>query len=138
MMKKLHTANNQMAFSYALYMMLGSYFRKTVCTSSIMEQKMHLWYAEVQKDTQLNMEKQCISYIEKKLIPVMPKAFWNEKMEVHLSMDERRERIELRFEGAEYMLRVFVNPVGRKSEIAYEIWTYGDRVKIRKKHPKAA
>ena len=131
--KKRNITKNQMAFSYALYMMAGSYFRKTVCVNPVLETKMRLFYAEDAADTQVDTEKLCISFMEEKLLPVMPDALWQEMMEVHMYVDERSGRTEICFIGADYMLRLFADSVGNRFQISHEIWTYGDKIKIRKK-----
>jgi len=38
-MVKMNFTNNQAAFEYAMYMMLGSYFRKASCKNKLMEKK---------------------------------------------------------------------------------------------------
>ena len=135
--KKLNITRNQMAFSYALYMMAGSYFRKTVCVNPVLETKMRLSYAEEKIDTQVDTETLCISFMEETLLPVMPQALWQEMMEVYMYVDERKGRMELCFVGADYMLRLFVTSARNRFQISHEIWTYGNKIKVRRKREKA-
>lgn len=79
---KMNFTNNQIAFDYAIYMIVGSYFRKTTCKNDLQEKRMRLHYCEQKVNNQYRMEDICISYVEKKLMKTLPKEIWDEEMAV--------------------------------------------------------
>ena len=63
-MLKMNFTNNQTAFEYVMYMMLGSYFNKTNCKNYLLKKKMRLMYWEQKEKSQIEMEKICIRFVE--------------------------------------------------------------------------
>lgn len=124
-MKKEMGKDLQKAMEYVVYMMVGSYFRKTECESRWMEDTLHIEYLETKEKTQDMMEKQCIYFVEKVLRKKLPKQVWNEKMEVRfVSFPDGSS--EVRFQGAYYMLRVFVQYKGKKTEFQHTLLKWSE------------
>ena len=105
-MKRMNFTNNQVAFEYALYMMLGSYFDKAVCKNKLLEKKMYVQYLEQKERNQILMEDICIKYVEKKLIPDFPKKFWEQEVEVKFAPTHIEGLQEIQFHGKDYILYV--------------------------------
>ncbi|MDD3368860.1 MAG: hypothetical protein PHP50_08270 [Lachnospiraceae bacterium] len=107
-MEKIIFTNNQIAFEYVAYMIIGSYFQKTICRKRLLEQKMRLQYLEQRLESQLQLEERCIFFTENHLKRELPPDIWNETMEVHFVPDPWGLRHELRFNSPHYMLRIQV------------------------------
>ena len=52
--------NIQEQTTYVLYMIVGSYFHKSICNSRTLETSLYLHYLEMPKSQQENLEKQVI------------------------------------------------------------------------------
>lgn len=105
-MMKMNFTNNQIAFDYAIYMIVGSYFRKTTCKNDLQEKRMRLHYCEQKVNNQYRMEDICISYVEKKLMKTLPKEIWDEEMEVHFIF-EKSGSVRILFVGKNYSLLIW-------------------------------
>lgn len=113
-MRKEMNKDLQKAMEYVVYMMIGSYFKGIRCASRWMEDSLHIEYLEVKEKTQDIMEKKCIRYMRRKLWPCMPRQIWREQMEVSfVSFSDGSS--EVRFQGEQYMLRIFVKYRGEKT-----------------------
>jgi hypothetical protein len=121
-MVKMKFTDSQTAFEYVIYMIVGSYFKKTKCSNELLERKMRLQYCEQKLENQYSMEETCISYVEKTLLPVLPADFWNNEMQVRLIVDRHSGRTEIRFICPKYIFRVRGIYKGRKSELTQELW----------------
>lgn len=99
MKQKMNFTNNQTAFEYAIYMMVGSYFDKAVCTSNLQEKNMYLQYKEQKRESQYLMEDICLDYLEKNLINLVPSDFWNEKVGVRFVQHKEDAHREVQFLG---------------------------------------
>lgn len=121
-MVKMNFTNDQVAFEYALYMMVGSHFQRVTCNNHLLERKMRLQYMEQKMNTQYQMEDICLEYIKKQLLPNLPKKLWKESMTVHFHVSSNQSMMEIYFYNREYMLCVKGKYVGRNSWICHEIW----------------
>jgi len=81
-MVKMNFTNNQAAFEYAMYMMLGSYFRKASCKNKLMEKKLYVQYLEQKEKKQIELEDICLRFIHKELLSHLPETFWERDVEV--------------------------------------------------------
>lgn len=81
-MKVNFKANKMMAFEYAVYMMAGSYFKKTICKNSLLEDKLRLHYLELKLDDQIAMENKVIQYMNKVVCPSLPRDFFKQEVRV--------------------------------------------------------
>ena len=59
--KKSH---RQQETAYMLYMMISSYFHKCYCRSKVLEEKLFLYYQELQENKQVEKERQIIRVSE--------------------------------------------------------------------------
>ena len=57
--------NNQNAFNYAVYMMLGSYFKQMEAVSECYVQKLYLYYVENKRERQYSFEDIAIRFVER-------------------------------------------------------------------------
>ena len=120
-MVKMNFTNNQTAFAYAIYMMVGSYFKKAACTSSILENNMRLQYVEQRLDNQYRMEDMCIRYAEHQLLSSTPANLWEEEVKVKV-VKRSEDEMELRFMGSHYILVVTGTYRGKQSRIFHKLW----------------
>lgn len=117
-----YITDNQVAFEYAIYMMVGSYFQKTVCKTDWQEKKLYIHYKEQKESKQYIMEDVVIRYVEKELLEKLPKGIWKETMQVHLVGRENGTQTEIQFWGDKYLLRVMGDFQGKKnSRIDYRL-----------------
>ena len=103
-MNKMNFTDNQTAFEYAMYMMMGSYFDKAICKNRLLERKMHVQYIEQKEKNQIQMEDICIRFIEQKLLSQLPEELWEQQVEVQIVPTELKGVREIRFLGPEYTL----------------------------------
>lgn len=121
-MVKMSFTNNQTAFEYAMYMMLGSYFNKTSCKNRLLEKKMRLLYWEQREKNQIQLEKLCIRFIEKELIPQLPEDIWNHDVEVKFCPTQYKGYQDIQFHSPEYILRVRAIYRGKDTVIQHQLW----------------
>ena len=71
--------NNQNAFNYAVYMMLGSYFKQMEAVSECYVQKLYLYYVENKRERQYSFEDIAIRFVERVLQKQLPEEIWQER-----------------------------------------------------------
>ena len=71
-MQKMTFTSNQTAFEYAIYEIVGSYFKKATCVSTIQEQKLIVHFKEQKQDTQCLMENKVDGYVKGVLLKKLP------------------------------------------------------------------
>ena len=118
----MNTIEKQHAFDYCMYMMLASYFKKSVCVSRIQEEKLFLYYKELKPQEQIDMEQQCIRLIEKDLMKGIPKKAWNFRIEVHLRGNEKYPQTEMQIRFKNHILQLFTEYQKRNPELRYSMW----------------
>lgn len=74
--------NNQNAFNYAVYMMLGSYFKQMEAVSECYVQKLYLYYVENKRERQYSFEDIAIRFAERVLQKQLPEEIWQERVQV--------------------------------------------------------
>ena len=93
MKMKMKLTDNQTAFEYAVYMIVGSYFqsadvkvscRSNACVSSTGSTKL---------DTQYRMEDCCIRYVERQLLEQVPKDCSGTESESYFLYGQRDRRV---------------------------------------------
>ena len=122
-MVKMNFTSNQTAFEYAVYMMVGSYFDKTVCKNKMLEKKMYVQYLEQKEKSQIQMERISIRFVEKELKRRLPKELWNQQVEVKFGRTNIEGVRDIQFHGSNYILRVSGIYRGkRNTKMHYEVW----------------
>ena len=58
--------------AYALYMILGSYFNKSICANKLQETTLFLYYQELPAVKQEKLEAKLIAAVEKQLEEILP------------------------------------------------------------------
>lgn len=124
---KMNLTNNQVAFEYAIYMMVGSYFKKAVCKNKMLEKSMRIQFLEQKEKKQYEMEDRCIRFIEKKMLPSIPDKFWNEEKEVHFKASEDGKITHILFIGKSNVLEVHGIYAGDNAGLYYSTWTKADK-----------
>lgn len=66
------TNNQQQQITYVLYMMISSYFHKSICSSRVLETKLLLYYRDLSGKRQEELEEKIITNIEKELKEILP------------------------------------------------------------------
>ena len=105
-MIKMNFTNTQTAFEYVIYMMLGSYFNRTSCKNILLEKKMRFMYWEQREKSQIEMEKICIRFVEKELLPQLSEHIWSQDVEVKFSPTRFKGYQDIEFHGEDFRLRV--------------------------------
>lgn len=109
--------SKQRAFDYCMYMMLTSYFRKSVCRSKYLEKKLYLYYQEQKQNDQIAMEEQCIRLIEKEILPKVPQKYQMCEVDTHIRRSNGCHGAELLVHTGDYILRVVTNYNRKRPEI---------------------
>lgn len=118
----MNQTEKQRAFDYSMYVMLSSYFDKTVCTTKLQEKKLCLAYQELKEDAKQDYDEKSIKVIEDELLPKLPKKFMQQQMELALLGRENKICTEIRLQNADYVLRVKSRYTKRAPKMVYEIW----------------
>ena len=121
----MNKTEKQRAFDYSMYIMLSSYFNKTVCATNMQQQKLYLAYQELKDTEKQQFDEKSVQLIEKELLPKLPSWFFNQQMQVLLLGTEDDEYTELRFQNRYYVLRVKVfydNKNKKKPVLVHEVW----------------
>ena len=105
------TVNKQLSFEYAMYMVFGSYFKSTKCSSSTREISMRINYIETKESLQYEMEDICDVYADK-VFSGLHRPFHRE--DVIVSFVPRSDgRQEVDFWGKGFVLRLIGNYSGK-------------------------
>lgn len=102
---KINNSNDEIA--YVVYMIMGSYFKKTVCKSTMKEKQLKVVYCETKRDTQIKMEERCINYIDARLVGVVPEEIFEDMVEAHFVPNTKEHRLDVVFEGFDWKLRMW-------------------------------
>lgn len=114
------TTKYQKAFNYAMYMMLGSYFRGATVTSQCFLKTMYLYYAEMGNEKQYAMEDIVIKFTENILRKELPEDIWEGEVEIVFRQDKQNTYVA--FVGDKYTLIVENNYKGKKTKLKYRVW----------------
>ena len=102
-------------------MIVGSYFKKASCASSLQERSMRLQYCEQKQESQYRMEDVCISYVEQELLPKLPESFWNREMQVYFVRGCGGGISEIRFSSDTCILRIRGLYKGKHTELFHTV-----------------
>lgn len=122
MKEKMTFTNGQVAFEYAIYMMVSSYFKKAVCANPLFEKKLCVQFHEQKSNNQYRMEEMALSYVKTHLAKEIPSSVWKEEMQVHFIPEKKSGKTEIRFMNDQYILRLFGDYCGKASVIKHEFW----------------
>ena len=115
-------AGNQNAFNYAVYMMIGSYFRDMEAISECYIQKLYLYYVENKKERQYDFEDLAIDFAERVLQAELPAEIWKERVTVSFFVKDDKNYVV--FQGARYTLVVENNSRGGRTKLSYKVEEY--------------
>lgn len=118
----MNQTERQRAFDYSMYVMLSSYFDKTVCTTRMQEKKLCIAYQELKEDAKQDYDEASIRIIEEELLPKLPKCFVNQQMDLALLGKEDDACTEIRLQNDNYVLRVKSRYTKKAPKMVYEIW----------------
>ena len=105
-MQKMTFTSNQTAFEYAIYEIVGSYFKKARCPSTIQEQKLIVHFKEQKQDTQCLMENKVDGYVKAVLLKKLPPEIWDEEVTVEIRKTPESDLMNIIFYGEKYALIV--------------------------------
>ena len=106
-MNNVKINNTNDAIVYIIYMIMGSYFKKTICKSTMREKQLKIVYCETKRDTQINIEERCINYIENKFIGVVPEEIFGDMVEVQFVLNRKENRTDVVFIGFDWKLTMW-------------------------------
>ena len=98
-MQKMTFTSNQTAFEYAIYEIVGSYFKKATCVSTIQEQKLIVHFKEQKQDTQCLMENKVDGYVKGVLLKKLPAEIWDEEVTVEIRKAPESDVMNIIFYG---------------------------------------
>lgn len=100
-------SNNNKSIAYAIYMMMGSYFKKAVCKSEILRKNLLLVYAETKRDNQIRLEERCENYIENFIVPNVPDEIFQDMVEVYFVNNKETNTLEVIFVGFDWKITMW-------------------------------
>ncbi|MBE5866612.1 MAG: hypothetical protein E7292_10465 [Lachnospiraceae bacterium] len=103
-------SSKQQQNTYALYMMLSSYFNKSICNSKSLETSLRLYYQELPATRQEALEAKMIADIERELKDVLPVLG---KMNCNVVIRRQAGEYQLSFETGFEVVSAAVDPKGR-------------------------
>lgn len=118
---KINNAND--AVAYSIYMIMGSYFKKTVCKSTMKERQLKVVYCETKRDTQIKIEERCINYIENKVLGVVPEEIFEDMVEAHFVLNKQEKRLDVVFIGFNWKLTMWGTNSNRGVMFDYKLDT---------------
>ena len=101
--------NRQQQTTYALYMIISSYFHKSICNNKRLETNLHLYYQDLPTKKQEDLEEKLISDIENKLKDTLPVL---EEMNCTASIRQYQGEYHLAFETGFETISVIVDKKG--------------------------
>lgn len=114
----MEVTSQQELSAYVIYMILGSYFKKAVCVSTIKETQLRLAYLAQKRDNQINMEERCDNYVTSRLIPNVPEIIFNDMVEVRFLLNNDKYIVE--FTGFDWKISMWANQIGKSIMFDYE------------------
>lgn len=118
---KINNTND--AIAYVIYMIVGSYFKKTVCKSTMKEKQLKVVYGETKRDTQIKLEERCIKYVESKLLSIAPEEIFDDMAEVHFKLNKEANRIDVIFTGFDWRLTMWGDNTSKGIMFDYKLIT---------------
>lgn len=106
------------AMIYCMYMMAGSYFRKTKCANPILEEKCRLQYLEMRTDDQYAMENKCENYLKNQVFAKLPKGMQDSEVSMELYLYNEKQS-EIRVVGDGFILRLLLT-AGKGKNVHFE------------------
>lgn len=123
-MVKMNFSDRQVALDYAIYMIVGSYFKAARLSSPILERNMRVQYFEQKLDYQYRLEDACINYIEKKVVPYVPEEIWDREMIVKIVTTE--DETIVCFQSDAFELRIKGEFMGKRTKLSYVLYASQD------------
>lgn len=111
---------NQNALDYAIYMMLGSYYRSAVPASKRYLDRMYLYYSELKMDKQFALENKVINFTEQILLHKLPEQLWQDTVVVHFY--KAGDKSFVFFKGERYILRIEGKYRGKNIKLRCSCW----------------
>ena len=118
----MNQTERQRAFDYSMYVMLSSYFDKTVCTTKLQEKKLCLAYQELKDEIKQDYDESSIKIIDKELLPKLPRQFTQQQMDLALLGSTDKACTEIRLQNDDYVLRIKSRYSKRAPKMVYEVW----------------
>ncbi len=116
------TKNSQNALDYVIYMMAASYFKKAECSSKLYEKKLCISYRETKEHLQYQMEDIVIDYVEKEILPKLPRDIEQQTVQVYLVHTPEAPCTEIRLCFGEYILRIAAVYKGSRTKVQHQLW----------------
>ena len=100
--------SRQKAFTYIIYMMVGSYFKNTVCADAEYITEAEKEYNKLTEDEQVFLENQIIRYTERQLLKGIASRIWKESVSVHAKRNNKESQ-KITFLGKDFELSFLVD-----------------------------
>lgn len=107
----------QRVYEYCLYMMLSSYFKAATCKSYHIEKQLFLYYKEYSTKKVYGLEEQVIRLLERQVLPLLPKEYRNETVEIRLIRNQKTNLTVIAISAEEGMFYVCGKYEGKDSEL---------------------
>lgn len=118
----LKEMDQQKAFDYIIYMMVGSYFKTAKAASSSVESSRRLLYMLLGSTAQIRLEEQCEIYFLKEVLPRLPKGFLDTDVRVYFDSTGNGRYTSVVFEGNGRFLRIASQYGGIRRKPRFWCW----------------
>ena len=125
MTKLLNSYDEQLAFGYTVYMMMGSYFGKTRVAAPGREKVLRLRYLLLPQKKQYELEEDCERYFKRKILPDLPGSFLSGCASVYWIDSKDKRRTAVVFVRGKRQLWVTALYGGRIKRPVFYHWTAG-------------
>lgn len=100
--------SRQMAFTYIIYMMVGSYFKHMVCKDTDYMNAAEKEYFKLTEEEQIFLETQIIRYSERQLLKGLTERIWKEAVSVEAKKYKKDSQC-IKFKGKDFELTFLID-----------------------------
>ena len=118
----LQEMDQQKAFDYIIYMMVGSYFNKARAAVPGKENSRYLLYMLLGSAAQIRLEEQCEQYFQKKILPGLPRGFLDADVRVYFDSTGDGRYTSVVFAGNGRFLRIASLYGGKHKQPRMRAW----------------
>lgn len=126
----LNSYDEQLAFDYTIYMIMGSFFDKTKAAVPGKERRLRLLYLLLPQKRQYAIEEDCERYFERKILPELPESFLRGCASVYWRDSKDKSRTAVVFVRGKRQLWVTSLYGGRYKRLVLAHWTVGFPEKV--------
>ncbi len=119
-MVKMKLTDFRNSVTYAMYEIVGSYFKKTFCNNVLLEQKLRVQFCEQKMEEQEKIEEECDNYVQEHMLESL-EPYWDREVTVRLLPDSEPEMAIVRFEAEDFIVCAQAHCVGKRATFSHKL-----------------